>query len=67
MQTNWFIKFKSKDKVMPNEVQSGIATLDIIMSGHLGGNEDLFKEIFNLHVHEEPRIADITFGRRICL
>lgn len=35
------------------------------MSAHLGGNDDLFREILDLHVPEGASIADITFGKGV--
>ena len=42
--------------------QSGIATADVVLSAHAGGNADLFPRILGLHVPEGAVVADVTFG-----
>ncbi len=43
-------------------VQGGVASTDVLLSAHLGGNADLFPQILKLHVPEGAVIADVTFG-----
>lgn len=43
-------------------VQGGIASSDVVVSAHIGGNSDLFPKILQLHVPKNARIADITWG-----
>lgn len=42
--------------------QGGIATSDVILSAHLGGNAELFPNILKLHVPKGAIIADVTYG-----
>ncbi len=56
-------------KLLPSEpehpgkrVQGGLATSDVVMSAHLGGNADIFPQILALHVPEGARVADVTYG-----
>lgn len=46
-------------------VQSGVATSDLLVSSHLGGNADLFPQILSLHVAEGSKIADVTYGKGV--
>jgi len=43
-------------------VQGGIASSDVVVSAHIGGNADLFPKILRLHVPRGAKIADITWG-----
>ena len=43
-------------------VQGGIATSDVILSAHVGGNAELFPRILGLHVPKGATIADVTYG-----
>ncbi len=43
-------------------VQGGIATTDLVLSAHVGGNADLFPAILELHVPDGATIADVTYG-----
>ena len=43
-------------------VQGGIATADVLLSAHIGGNADLFPRILALHVPNGAIIADVTYG-----
>ena len=42
--------------------QGGIATSNVVMSAHVGGNADVFPQILSLHVPDGARIADVTYG-----
>lgn len=46
-------------------VQGGVATSDVIMSAHVGGNAEVFPQILNLHVPDGALIADVTFGNGV--
>lgn len=53
------------DDELPEEgkrVQGGIASSDVIVSAHIGGNADIFPKILKLHVPRGAKIADITWG-----
>jgi hypothetical protein len=43
----------------------GVATSDIIVSAHLGGNCEVFPLILRLHVPEGSRVADVTYGKGV--
>jgi DNA modification methylase len=43
----------------------GKTTSDLIVSAHVGSNEDLFPQILKLHVPPGSAIADVTFGKGI--
>lgn len=43
-------------------VQGGIATSNVFLSAHVGGNADLFPQVLALHVPAGAVIADVTFG-----
>lgn len=43
-------------------VQGGIATTNLVLSAHLGGNAELFPKILELHVPDGAVIADVTYG-----
>ena len=46
-------------------VQGGIATADVVLSAHAGGNADLFPRVLALHVPDGSTIADVTFGQGV--
>lgn len=46
-------------------VQGGVATCDVVLSAHVGGNADLFPRILELHVPAGSVIADVTFGKGV--
>ena len=43
-------------------VQGGVATTDVLLSAHVGGNADLFPRILGLHVPTGATVADVTYG-----
>ena len=49
-------------KAQRRRVQGGVATSNVVMSAHLGGNADVFPQILDLHVPDGSRIADVTYG-----
>lgn len=49
----------------PKRVQGGVATSDVLLSAHIGGNEFLFPEILKLHVPLGSIVADVTYGKGI--
>jgi len=46
-------------------VQGGIASSDVVVSAHTGGNSEIFPLILQLHVPKGARIADITWGHGV--
>ncbi len=46
-------------------VQGGIATTDVTLSAHIGGNADVFTQILQLHVPEGTIVADVTWGKGV--
>lgn len=45
--------------------QGGIATTDVILSAHVGGNSEIFPQILTLHVPEHSTVADVTWGKGV--
>lgn len=43
----------------------GVATSDVILSAHVGGNADLFPSILALHVPVGSVVADVTWGKGV--
>lgn len=43
----------------------GIATSDVLLSAHQGGNADVFPQILELHVPHGAVIADVTWGKGV--
>ncbi len=54
-----------KDGGGARRVQGGIATSDVILSAHAGGNADVFPQILRLHVPEGSIVADVTYGKGV--
>jgi hypothetical protein len=46
-------------------IQGGIATADVLLSAHPGGNAELFPRILALHVPAGAVIADVTYGQGV--
>lgn len=46
-------------------VQGGVATSDVTLSAHIGGNADVFAQIMLLHVPEGSIVADVTWGKGV--
>ncbi len=44
---------------------SGISTNDLILSAHIGTNEDVFPVILDLHVKSGGAIAGVTYGKGV--
>jgi hypothetical protein len=44
---------------------AGVTTSDIILSAHVGGNTDVFRQVLALHVPEGSTVADVTYGRGV--
>ena len=53
------------DKPQSARRQSGVATSDVILSAHVGGNADLFPQVLRLHVEDGAKIADVTWGKGV--
>ena len=43
----------------------GVATSDVIRSAYVGGNEELFPHILDLHVAPGSKVADVTYGKGV--
>lgn len=43
----------------------GIATTDLIVTAHVAGNAEVFKNILRLHVPSGALIADVTYGKGV--
>lgn len=46
-------------------VRNGVATSNVIQSAHVGGNEDVFPLILQLHVPRGSIVADVTWGKGV--
>ncbi len=46
-------------------VRQGVASNDLILSSHVGGNEHVFPQILDLYVLPGSRVADVTYGRGV--
>lgn len=46
-------------------VQGGIATSDVVLSAHVSGNAEVFRQILELHVPKGSVIADVTWGKGV--
>lgn len=46
-------------------VQGGISTSDLVQSACVGGNEDVFPSILELHVPKGSIVADVTYGKGV--
>ena len=46
-------------------VQGGVATSDVTLSAHMGGNADVFAQIMRLHVPEGSVVADVTWCKGV--
>ncbi|MBK1661992.1 site-specific DNA-methyltransferase [Paracraurococcus ruber] len=51
--------------VRRKRVQGGVATADVVLSAHAGGNADLFPRILALHVPDGAVVADVTYGQGV--
>jgi hypothetical protein len=47
------------------KVPDGISTTDVVVSAHIGGNENLFPQILALHVPLGAIVADVTWGKGV--
>ena len=43
----------------------GVSTNDLILSAHLGTNDEVFPQILSLYVELGSRVADVTFGKGV--
>lgn len=46
-------------------VQGGVATSDVTLSAHVGGNAGVFAQAMSLHVPEGATVADVTWGKGV--
>lgn len=54
--------FNADSSDRKRRVQGGLASSDVVVSAHVGGNAELFPQILNLHVPRGAKIADVTWG-----
>jgi hypothetical protein len=45
---------------------AGVATNDLVFSGHVGPNDEVFPQVLRLYVPEGSTVADVTYGKRNC-
>ncbi|MGQ0540527.1 MAG: DNA methyltransferase [Blastocatellia bacterium] len=46
-------------------VQGGISTTDVVLSAHLSGNAEVFRQLSNLHIPPGATVADLTYGKGV--
>lgn len=46
-------------------VAGGVATTDVVLTAHAGGNAEIFPQILRLHVPRGSKVADVTFGKGV--
>jgi tRNA G10 N-methylase Trm11 len=51
--------------VKTKRVAGGVATSDVTVSAHVGGNADVFPCILDLHVPLGSTVADVTYGKGV--
>lgn len=44
---------------------NGEATTDLVLSAHLGGNNEVFPQVLGLHVPPGAKVADVTYGNGV--
>jgi 16S rRNA G966 N2-methylase RsmD len=42
-----------------------VSTEDVVLSAHVGGNDEVFPEILDLHVDSGATVADVTYGKGV--
>ncbi|WP_323676884.1 ParB/RepB/Spo0J family partition protein [Halorubellus sp. PRR65] len=53
----------SPDKNEDNREQ--VSTEDVVLSAHVGSNDEVFPEILDLHVDPGATVADVTYGKGV--
>ncbi|MBI4210592.1 MAG: site-specific DNA-methyltransferase [Candidatus Diapherotrites archaeon] len=53
------------DVTTNKRVQNGLTTSNLILSAHVGTNENIFPKILELHVPKKSVIADVTYGKGV--
>lgn len=43
----------------------GVATTDVVLSAHVAGNAEVFKQVMDLHVPSGSVVADVTYGKGV--
>lgn len=56
---------KHPSDTVKKRTQGGIATSDLILSAHTGGNADVFPDVLALHVPVGSVVADATYGKGV--
>jgi DNA methylase len=46
-------------------VAGGVATSDVTVSAHVGGNAQVFPQVLALHVPPGSKVADVTYGKGV--
>jgi ubiquinone/menaquinone biosynthesis C-methylase UbiE len=44
---------------------AGVATNDLVFSGHVGTNDEVFPQVLRLYVPEGSTVADVTYGKGV--
>jgi len=56
---------KGSTAVRRKRIQGGVATSNVTLSAHVGGNEVVFPQVLKLHVAPGSTVADVTYGKGI--
>ena len=64
-QLSLFAPAQGKSKRAKRKSPDGVATSDVIVSAHRGGNADVFPQVLALHVPHGAVIADVTWGKGV--
>ena len=59
------IRANGPTAIRRKRIQGGVATSDVTLSAHIGGNGIVFPQILNLHVAPGSAVADVTYGKGI--
>lgn len=65
VKLEWGTEMSSEGSKKKRVVQIGVATSHVIQSAHVGGNEDVFPQILQLHVAVGSIVADVTWGKGV--
>ncbi len=52
-------------EIREKRTQGGKTTSDLVLSAHVGTNDEIFPKILELHVAEGALIADVTYGKGV--
>lgn len=65
MDLNYSQKNLFSDGGSIKRIQSGKTNSSLVLSANVGGNENVFPQILELHVPKNSKIADVTWGKGV--